>query len=319
MEPCTRSLHAIGTTATVAVTDPAALDLGAQLLMEDLDAIDGACSRFRPDSELARLHDAAGAPVQVSPLLFEAIDVACAVACATGGAVDPTVGAAMSALGYDRDFAHLIGGDACDRRGGPPPRPAPGWWRIGRDRASRTIRLPAGVQLDLGSSAKAFTADRAAARIARTTSSGVLVSIGGDVAVAGSPPEGGWAIGIAMDSSHPTEGVDQVVAIRRGGLASSSTAVRRWWHDGQERHHILDPTTGESAEAFWTLVSASAACCVQANALTTAAVVWGRRAGRKLVAFGQPARLVRHDGAVMTMHGWPADTVEAVELAGARP
>jgi FAD:protein FMN transferase len=319
MEPPTRSMRAIGTTATVAVTDPTALDAGAQLLMEDLDAIDLACSRFRPDSELSRLHDAGGAPVQVSPLLFEAIDVACAVACATGGAVDPTVGAAVTALGYDRDFAQLARHDAGDRTPTPAPRPAPGWWRIRTDRATRTVRLPPGVQLDLGSSAKALAADRAAARIARTTAAGVLVCIGGDVAVAGPPPEDGWAVGIALDSAHATDAVDQVVAVRRGALASSSTAVRTWWHDGRRRHHIVDPTTGECAEPYWTLVTVSADSCVHANALTTAAVVWGRRAGRKLAAFRQPARLVRHDGAVVTMNGWPAHASQGAELAGARP
>jgi len=317
-------MRGIGTTATVAVTDPGALDAGAQLLREELDAIDLACSRFRPDSELRRLHDAAGAPVEVSPLLFDAIDVACAVACATGGAVDPTVGTAITALGYDRDFAELRGRDG----GGPaaaeegptgaahgatrPTRPAPGWWRIRRHRSTRTVQLPAGVRLDLGSSAKAFAADRAAARIAGATSAGVLVSIGGDVAVAGSPPEEGWAVGIALDSSQAPDAVDQVVAIRHGGLASSSTAVRTWWHDGRHRHHIVDPTTGACAEPYWTLVTASADSCVHANALTTAAVVWGRRAARKLAASGNPARLVRHDGVVAGISG-------RHELAGARP
>jgi len=326
----TRSLRGIGTTATVAVTDRGALDVGAQLLREELDAIDLACSRFRPDSELQRLHHAAGAAVEVSPLLFDAIDVACAVARATGGAVDPTVGAAVSALGYDRDFAELGGPDGAPTAAGegpggpapgarPPAHPAPGWRRIRRHRSTRTVQVPAGVRLDLGSSAKALSADRAAARIARATSSGVLVSIGGDVAVAGAPPPGGWAVGIALDSARAPDDVDQVVAVRHGGLASSSTAVRTWWHDGRRRHHIVDPATGESAEPYWALVTACADSCVHANALTTAAVVWGRRAGPKLAAAGNPARLVRHDGVVLTVNGWPADARACVQPAGARP
>ena len=68
-----------------------------------------------------------------------------------------------------------------------------------------------------------------------------MVSLGGDIAVAGTPPQGGWAVGIAVDSSTPVDRVDQVVAIRGGGLASSSTAVRTWDSGVRRVHHIIDP------------------------------------------------------------------------------
>jgi thiamine biosynthesis lipoprotein len=298
-------MKAIGTTAIVAVTDPEVADRAERILRDELVAIDAACSRFREDSELSALQRAEGVPVTVSALLFEAIDVACAVARRTDGAVDPTIGTAIEALGYDRDFDDL-GSDTTPLP--HEPRPAPGWWTIELDPRTRTVRVPPGTHVDLGASAKALVADRAARRIAGAVHTGVLVSIGGDVAVDGPAPEGGWAVGIAQDSSGPLDDVDQVVAIERGGLASSSTAVRTWQRGARRLHHIVDPATGDSAPAHWTLVSASGDSCVDANAASTAAVVWGARALPKLVALGQPARLVRHDGRVVTVNGWPSPT-----------
>jgi thiamine biosynthesis lipoprotein len=100
--------------------------------------------------------------------------------------------------------------------------------------------------------------------------------------------------------------VDQVVAIRQGGLASSSTEVRSWQMGGERVHHIVDPSTGRTPAAYWRLVSASGSSCVDANALTTAALVWGEQAIERLRAFGQPVRLLRHDGELFTLGGWPA-------------
>jgi thiamine biosynthesis lipoprotein len=130
------------------------------------------------------------------------------------------------------------------------------------------------------------------------------VSVGGDVAVAGPPPSGGWAIGIAQDSS--AHDADQVVAISQGGLASSSTTVRAWRVGSEVMHHIVDPSTGNSATPYWTLASVAGASCVDANALSTAAIVWGRKALDCLRPYGQAARLLRHDGQVFTLGGWPA-------------
>jgi thiamine biosynthesis lipoprotein len=298
-----RSFRALGTTATVVVPDPSHADRAHLILRAEIEAIDLACSRFRSDSELAHLHANAGRTVKVSSLLFEALDVAYSVAERTHGAVDPTVGNAIEALGYDRDFEQI--------ESRPLPMadlgPVAGFRHLHLDRKLRTARIPRGVRLDLGSSAKALLADRAAAHVAVELGSGSLVSIGGDVAVAGEPPPGGWAIGIAVDSSAGADDVDQVVAIHRGGLASSSTEVRTWQMGNEHVHHIVDPATGCSSAPYWRLVSAVGACCVDANALTTAAVVWGDQAVERLRPFDQAVRLLRHDGEVFTLGGWPED------------
>jgi thiamine biosynthesis lipoprotein len=298
-----RSFRALGTSATVVVPDPSQAERAELILRAEIEAIDLACSRFRADSELEHLHANAGGTVKVSPLLFEALDVAYSVAERTHGAVDPTVGNAIEGLGYDRDFEQI--------ESRPLPMadlgPVAGFRHLHLDRTLRTARIPRGIRLDLGSSAKALLADRAAARVADELGSGALVSIGGDVAVAGEPPPGGWAIGIAVDSSAGADDVDQVVAIHRGGLASSSTEVRTWQMGNERVHHIVDPATGRSAAPYWRLVSAVGASCVDANALTTAAVVWGERAIERLRPFDHAVRLQRHDGEIFTLGGWPED------------
>ncbi|HXY27552.1 MAG TPA: FAD:protein FMN transferase, partial [Acidimicrobiales bacterium] len=249
-----RSFKAIGTTATVVVRDPAAAETAASLLAEELRAIDLACSRFRVDSELQAVHAGAGRPVPVSALLFEALATALDAAVRTGGAVDPTIGNAIAALGYDADLDEVVA------RPPSPPRalgPVAGYQHLQLDARERSVRIPLGVRLDLGSTAKALAADRAVARIAEAIGGGALVSLGGDVAVAGPPPPSGWAVGIALESSAPVEDVDQVVAITRGGLASSATSVRTWRSGARRVHHIVDPHTGDCAEPYWVLVSAT--------------------------------------------------------------
>ncbi|HEY7883187.1 MAG TPA: FAD:protein FMN transferase, partial [Streptosporangiaceae bacterium] len=165
------SWRALGTLVQLVVTDPAALPGARRLLEDDLAAVDAACSRFRADSEIRSL---AGGRQHVSPLLAEALGVALRAARLTDGDVDPTVGAAMSAAGYDRDFRQI-------EPNGPPlrltVRQVPGWREVCLD--GRSLTLPAGVRLDLGATAKAWAADRSAARIAAQTNSGVLVSLGG--------------------------------------------------------------------------------------------------------------------------------------------
>ena len=301
-----RTFRALGTTATVVVTVRSSADEAESILREELEAIDRACSRFRPDSELAYLQACAGRTVEVSPLLFEALDVAYSVAARTHGAVDPTVGRAVEALGYDRDFEQIRSRPLRTTDLGP----APGFRHLHLDHTRGTARIPKGVRLDLGSSAKALVADKAAAHIAQRLDSGALVSIGGDIAVAGKPPPEGWAIGIAVDSATGPDDVDQVVAIRQGGLASSSTEIRAWQMGSAQVHHIVDPATGRSSSPYWRLVSAVGASCVDANALSTAAVVWGDQALERLRPFGQAVRLLRHDGEVFVLGGWPGPDAE---------
>src|SRR4051812_48793350 len=95
------------TSASVVVTDPAALSSVVEIVLAGLDDVDRACSRFRADSELAGL--TAGTS-RLSPLLADLVGTALDAAEASGGLVDPTVGGAMQALGYDRRLPVLSPG-----------------------------------------------------------------------------------------------------------------------------------------------------------------------------------------------------------------
>src|SRR5207248_7730596 len=146
MTVASASFPALGTTAVVAVSRPHVLAEARWILEQELAAFDAACSRFRPDSELAELNRAAGEPVQVGPLLFEAVRVALRVAALTGGLVDPTVGATLRLAGYDRTFAEVRLRDG--RRFTPATTAVAGWRSIAFDAGTRTIRAPTGVELD---------------------------------------------------------------------------------------------------------------------------------------------------------------------------
>jgi thiamine biosynthesis lipoprotein len=240
----------------------------------------------------------------VSELLVELVATSLRVARATDGAVDPTVGSAMRTLGYDDDFARVAGGAGPIRL---RPRAIPGWRRVELDSTACELRLPAGVELDLGATAKAFAADRAARAAAGAAGCGVLVSLGGDLAISGPAPEGGWPVLVADDHEAPPDAPGQTVFLTAGALATSSTTVRRWRRGDRVLHHILDPTTGLPAHERWRTVSVGAATCVDANGAATAAIVWGDRALPWLTSQGLPARLVGPDGAVVTVAGWPAE------------
>ena len=119
--------------------------------------------------------------------------------------------------------------------------------------------MPVGVRLDLGATAKALAADRAVAVAAANVDDGVLVSLGGDISVAGTAPETGWVVHVTDDHRAPVSAVGQTIAIRSGGLATSSTTVRAWERGGVPVHHIVDPASGAPAQIVWRTVSVAAA------------------------------------------------------------
>ena len=302
--PATAAWSALGTSARVVVADPARLAAARRAVEAELEAVDAACSRFREDSELTRLNAAAGRPVRVGRRLLEAVDVALRAAELTDGAVDPTVGAALVLAGYDRDFALGLREPAS----GLTASRVAGWRAVLVDRRRRWVTIPQGVRLDLGATAKALAADRAAAAAAAAAGTGVLVDLGGDIAVAGAAPGSGWPVRVTDDHRARAGADAQVVGIRSGGLATSSTTVRRW---GRSSHHIIDPRTGRPAASRWRTVSVAAGSCVDANTASTAAIVLGDEAVPWLEANGLPARLVDAGGSTTTVARWPAEAVAA--------
>jgi thiamine biosynthesis lipoprotein len=219
----------------------------------------------------------------VSDVLADLLDAALTAARLTGGDVDPTVGAAMIALGYDEEFANVGPGMPL-----AASMTTPATWSM-VTLHDRTVTMPRGVVLDLGATAKAVAADRCAHRVHTATGSGVLVNLGGDIATAGIDPVQGWP-----------------VLVHDGGDDPASIVHRRWRHGDALAHHIVDPRTGRSAQSVWRTVSVAAQTCFAANTVTTAAVVRGWRALEWIAALDVPARLVDADMVVHTVGGWPA-------------
>jgi thiamine biosynthesis lipoprotein len=300
----TGSFTALGTTATACVADPDRLAEALRILRDELDQVDAACSRFRSDSELMGVNAAAGESQQISPLLYAAVQVALEAAEATDGILDPTVGGALCAVGYDRSFTEISAGGP--RLGRVVFAGVPGWQLVDLDPATQTLCIPHGAQLDLGATAKAFACDRAADAIRVATDTDVLVSLGGDISVAGAPL-GGWPIRITDDHRAPLDGPGPVIAITHGGLATSSTSVRRWRVGDEELHHLIDPRTGTSARSRWRTVSVAAPTCLAANTASSTALILGDAAPEWLSERALPARLVATDGARTYTGGWPED------------
>ena len=301
----TDTFGVFGTTATLLLSEPGRVTQARAIADAELAAVDLACSRFRPDSELARLNAARGAAVSVSDLFADLVEAALRAARLTDGDVDPTCGQALAEIGYDRDFALLQAGERPPRL--RPAGRVPGWTSVRLDRERRLVRLANGAQLDLGATAKAWAADHCAGLIAAQAGCGVLVSLGGDIAVAGPPPADGWRVRVTDDHAAGPETPGQTVTIRSGGLATSSTTVRTWAAGGRRMHHIIDPATGEPARSCWRTVSVAAGSCVDANTASTAAIVRGEAAVPWLAGAGLPARLVAENGTATTTAGWPSD------------
>ncbi|GAA0595476.1 FAD:protein FMN transferase [Kribbella sandramycini] len=264
-----------------------------------MDRVDKAASRFRPDSELSAVNSRSGAMVPVSRLLVDLVDVSLVAASISGGAVDPTVGSAVIAAGYDADI------ETVRRRFPQPlgtPPPVPGWQGVQLNRKLALLGVPEGATLDLGATAKAWTADRAALILSKRYGCGVLVEIGGDLRAAGEPAQP-WVITVAERAG--ASGV--LVTLAHGGLATS-TRISRSWENG---HHIIDPRTARPADGPWRTASVWAPSAVRANTFSTALVATGEAALGRLTLARHPARLVADDGEVTQLSGWPTSTEAA--------
>jgi thiamine biosynthesis lipoprotein len=292
-----RTWTAWSCTVRLTVDDPAVLGAACSELKTLMDRVDNAASRFRPDSELSVVNTRAGTLVPVSRLLVDLVDVSLVAAQMSGGAVDPTVGSAVIAAGYDADIETV-------RRRFPQaphdPKPVAGWQEVRLNRKLALLGVPKDCALDLGATAKAWTADRAANLLSKRYGCAVLVEIGGDLRAAGEPREP-WVITVAERAGDP--GV--LVTLAHGGLTTSTRTVRRWQTPTGYGHHVIDPRTGRPAEGPYRTASVWAPTAVRANTFSTALVATGEAAVGRLTLAGHPARLIAEDGEVTELSGWP--------------
>jgi thiamine biosynthesis lipoprotein len=297
----TVSFPALGGMAVVGVTAERALDRARAAAAEIIGELDRTCSRFRDDSELTALNAASGAWSDVSPMLRDAIAASLRAARLTDGDVDPTIGRALIALGYDRDFDEIRADGAITFAS------VPGWRAVELDEFRSRVRAERGVIIDLGATAKALGADRAADAAAAAAGCGVVVALSGDLATAGPPPTGGWRVRITDDHRAATDVPGQWIAVHSGGLATSSTTARSWTTAVGDAHHLIDPATGRPVQPRWRTASVAAASCLDANIASTATIIRGDGAPAWLESLGLPSRLVDTEGRVRHLAGWPSE------------
>lgn len=298
-----RTGEGFGGQVEVIVSEEQRLEAAWQALRRVVARVDKAANRFDKNSELSQLNTNGGKAQRVSPLLWELLQVAVWGAKWSQGTVDPTVGNALVAAGYDRDFSHMAKtGKAVVARS------ASGWKGI--EMKDGWVCLPPGVQIDLGASAKAYASDWGAVQASAAMGEGsVLVNCGGDIALGGEKRAEGWVIQVSEDSGEEISDQEEKVMITEGALATSSVSLRQWKRGEEEWQHILDPRTGKSAKGKWRTASVVAGNCVIANIAATAAIVMGEAAERWLKEQGLSARLVSQTGIICRVGGWPGERV----------
>ena len=292
--------HALGTTIEIGVCDHAQLAALTAHVRDTFETVEQTFSRFRPDNELACVERQAGAETDCSPLFVELLALACWAAASTDGWFDPTIRDALEAAGYDRDFARVVADGPGPAR---PALPAGRWRALRFDRARQTVTLPHGTRLDFGGIGKGFAVDLALRTLPE--SAGVLINAGGDLAIAGAPPDGGWLCDIAVSADSP---VETTLTLRAGALATSGTGRRRWTRDGVELHHLIDPRTGRPGESPWLIVSVAAGSCVAAEVAAKVGWLRGYSGPWWVAEQDLAARFLARDGRVVRVGGWPTDS-----------
>ena len=230
-------------------------------------------SRFRPDSELARLNQA-GRPIKVSDTLWDVFQHAVRAVALTGGLVTPTVAKAVIGAGYDKDFSLIKNG----AEGHITKHSVPSLNMLQWDNAARTIHLPPGVSLDFGGIAKGWAAGKAVERLSQVGPA--LMNCGGDIALSGALLNGEpWEIGVYKPFERESEYLEMLYFREKCGVASSATDRRRWMQDGQTRHHIIDPRTGQPAETDVVHATVVAPSAVEAEAAAKSVLIRGSMDG----------------------------------------
>lgn len=222
---------------------------GAAAVLAEVARLEAILTRFR-DSPLTRLNHSGflqGPPRELVAALWHALDVAAW----TDGLVTPTVLPALEAAGYAGSLL-----DGLPSPAGLAAGPAPDWRGISV--GENEIRLPPGVRLDLGGTAKTWIAERAA----RQARGNLLLDAGGDIVARQDRP---FSIAIA----HPDGGQELALELPAGqwGIATSSR-LKRAWPGG---HHLIDPRSGKPLRSPFAQVTVAAPQAMVAEVLAKVA------------------------------------------------
>ena len=292
------SFQAIGTKCELLAFESSAPAAAFQSARAEIAAIDYHASFFRADSELTALNLDGRATVPVSATLFELLEVYRNAFRISGGAIDAAVGA---------ELAELV------REGNPAVHslalrsPRHSFDAVVLNPRDLTVTRPVGLLLDLGGLGKSWLADRVAKRMVHAGGGGVIVNLGGDIAISGDAPSGGWPVRITDDASLDPDAAGQIVHLSSGAIATSSRLTRRWLDsDGRLREHLVGVDQSGGVGVGIVTATAAAGTALEANVATLATLLAGPRGVAVMARFGYPALLRGADGTAVTLGGWPS-------------
>ncbi|MBA2394676.1 MAG: FAD:protein FMN transferase [Ktedonobacteraceae bacterium] len=294
--------RAMGTAISLLLPDEQS-EQGTQIVQDLFSLWEQTLSRFLPESELSRLNALSGKPVVVSDLLYTVLETALTAAQTTQGVYDPTLLRQMVQVGYDHTFDEL---SSVQPATSVTISPGGGWRQIQLDADQRRVTLPLGIGLDFGGIAKGMAVDAALNSLREAGIETALVNAGGDLAVLGFPSEEEqWPIAV------PGKEQSWNIPLRQGAMATSGIARRRWQQGGQQRHHLVDPRTGTSAQSGLWSVTVAAARCEQAEVGAKVAFILGKKRGANFLrSHSLAGLLVCEDGTWEAVAPWPVHFME---------
>ncbi len=305
------TIHALGTECSLLGYGVSPSAKATEIFTTLIQRMDATASRFRSDSEIQRVFD--GKPRSgevISPLLFEALEAALFGAEITQGYLDPTVACSLVAMGYEKDFLRVpakVSGTARDVKVAFPA----GFRNIRLNHSDHSVSISAGVNLDLGSTGKAFLADKIRETIESEISETVLVNLGGDISASAVADRAAWPIKITDDASLDASSKGIIIPIFGGGIATSSVTWRAWQISPEKTyHHIVDPHTGISANSPFASVTVLAGSALHANIASTGTIAMGEKGEEWLVSTGLPALARMRDASIKYFGPWDRTIVE---------
>ena len=266
--------RAMNTSVMLAAEGEAAI-AGMYAAKTFIDECEQRFSRFLPASELSDLNRSAGNWIPISDDMMDILQLSLKYYKETNGIFDPSILSDLKRIGYDRSMDEIRRNGVSGVADISNPISGPAFHEIDFDLTNHRVRLPHGMEIDLGGIAKGWIVEKTAQVLNRYVGT-CGVSAGGDILFIGRPLDGmDWDVYLE-DPRCPTESLAQL-HIPCGAIATSSIMKRTWAQGEKIRHHLIDPRTGEPAETDWLSVTVITPNVITAEVYAKALLIAGEK------------------------------------------